>query len=298
MPETPDRTLSRLIESRVERMPDALALREGRAVAEALDGQLSIARVLRMQAESRPEAPAILAPGRIPLAYGPLWRQVEAVVAMLNALGVGRGDRVGVVLPQGAEMAVVVLAVASGATAAPLSPLHRKPEYERHLGEREIGTLIVQAGVESAARTVARARGLHVIELQPLSGAEAGRFALSAGSTASAAGPTPAEPDEVAFVLATSGTTTHSKIVPLTHVNVLAGAARTVRALELTPGDRVGIHDDFLELGGDSLVAMQLLARLREALRIDLSLQSVLDAPTVAGLAEMVQACQRDATAE
>ena len=75
---------------------------------------------------------------------------------------------------------------------------------------------------------------------------------------------------------------------------------RTVAGLweQLLGFDRVGIHDDFLELGGDSLVAMQLLARLREALRIDLSLRSVLDAPTVAGLAEMVQACQRDATAE
>ena len=238
MPETPDRTLSRLIESRVERMPDALALREGRAVAEALDGQLSIAGVLRMQAESRPEAPAILAPGRIPLAYGPLWRQVEGLVEMLNALGVGRGDRVGVVLPQGPEMAVAILAVASGATAVPLSPLHRKPEYERHLAERKIGTLIVQAGVDSAARTVARARGLRVIELQPLSEAEAGRFTLSAGSTAPAAGLTPAQPDDVAFVLTTSGTTTHGKTVPLTHVNVLAGSARTVGALELTPADR------------------------------------------------------------
>jgi len=42
---------------------------------------------------------------------------------------------------------------------------------------------------------------------------------------------------------------------------------------------------------------MQLVARLLEAFRIDVSRQSVLDAPTVAGLAEMVQACQRDATA-
>ena len=209
-----------------------------RAEAEVPDGHLSIARVLRTHAESRPDAPAILAPGRRPLAYGPLWHQVEAVVGTLNALGVGRGARVGVVLPQGAEMAVAVLAVASGATAAPLSPLHREPEYERHLAERKIGALIVQAGVESAARTVARARGLRVIELEPLSGVEAGRFTLSAGSTPSAVDPKPAQPDDVAFVLTTSGTTMHTKIVPLTHVNVLAGSARTVRALELTAADR------------------------------------------------------------
>mgnify|MGYP003347380203 CR=1 FL=1 len=40
----------------------------------------------------------------------------------LNAMGIGRNDRVGMVLPNGPEMAAAFLAVACGATTAPLNP--------------------------------------------------------------------------------------------------------------------------------------------------------------------------------
>lgn len=46
----------------------------------------------------------------------------------------------------------------------------------------------------------------------------------------------------------------------------------------------VGIHDDFFELGGESLIALQLLNRLRTAFQADLSLRRFFEAPTIAGL--------------
>jgi acyl transferase domain-containing protein len=48
--------------------------------------------------------------------------------------------------------------------------------------------------------------------------------------------------------------------------------------------DRVGIHDDFLELGGTSLLATQVAARLRQAFDVELPLRQFLEAPTVEGL--------------
>nr|WP_244163876.1 condensation domain-containing protein [Rhodococcus koreensis] len=55
---------------------------------------------------------------------------------------------------------------------------------------------------------------------------------------------------------------------------------------EILGVERVGIHDHFFDLGGNSLVATRLVSRLRNALGVPVSLRDVFDAPTVGGLAQ------------
>jgi acyl transferase domain-containing protein/thioesterase domain-containing protein/ubiquinone/menaquinone biosynthesis C-methylase UbiE len=53
--------------------------------------------------------------------------------------------------------------------------------------------------------------------------------------------------------------------------------------------ERVGIFDDFFELGGDSLMAVQLVSELRRSTQVELSTHTLLAKSTVAALAESIQ---------
>jgi acyl-CoA synthetase (AMP-forming)/AMP-acid ligase II len=174
-------------------------------------------------------ATALRAPDRRPLSYADLSQVVEQTLSALNGWGIGRGDRVAMVLPNGPEMAAAFIAVATAATAAPLNPAYRSDEFEFYMTDLRAKALLVEQGSASPAVAVAERLGLTVIELAP-SAAGAGAFTLTrrVGSPAlvgaSAASPGAAGPDDIALILHTSGTTSRPKIVPLSQRNVCASA--------------------------------------------------------------------------
>jgi len=186
------------------------------------------------------DAPAIGAPDRRPMTHGELRKTLSETTAALNAAGVGRGDRIAIVLPNGPEMAVAFLAAASAGTAAPLNPAYRADEYRFYLTDLNATALIVQRGVETDARDVARDLGVAIIELDPKTGNGAGSFSLDltelAGRPPAAKAGNP-EPGDVALVLHTSGTTSRPKIVPLTHRNLAATARNIGSTLNLSADD-------------------------------------------------------------
>lgn len=209
---------------------------------------LSLRSMLREKARQTPGAIAIMSPGRAPLTYGRLLQQVETVIAELRAAGVRRQDRVAVVLPNGPEMAVAFLAVAACSACAPLNPAYRASEFDFYLSDLNARALLVYEGLNSPAADVARERGLAIIELSAVTGDSAGVFNLSGSDSSGQINPDCSryedieidcsQPEDVALVLHTSGTTSRPKIVPLTHANICASARNIQATLALKPEDR------------------------------------------------------------
>jgi acyl carrier protein len=54
--------------------------------------------------------------------------------------------------------------------------------------------------------------------------------------------------------------------------------------------EQVGVHDNFLDLGGDSLLAARLAARVHETFRVQMPLRALLESPTVAAMAVTIVA--------
>ncbi len=182
---------------------------------------------------------AFSAPDRPDLTYDGLRRHVERTVAALNARGIGRGDRVAIVLPNGPEMASAFVAIAAGATTAPLNPAYRRPEFEFYLQDLGAKALVVAEGDDSPARAAAAALGVPAMEIRAEPGSPAGTFSFVGepqGAPAARGGM--AGPDDVALVLHTSGTTSRPKIVPLLHRNVCATAENIRTTLRLEAADR------------------------------------------------------------
>src|SRR6185295_5389845 len=61
---------------------------------------------------------------------------------------------------------------------------------------------------------------------------------------------------------------------------------------------KVGINDHFLDLGGHSLAASQLISRVIQTFQLDLSLKGLFDAPTVADMAIIITHYQTNRVSE
>ena len=189
-------------------------------------------------ATGRDDAPAIGAPDRADLSHGSLRALMTAIGERLNALGLGRGDRVAIVLPNGPEMATAFVSVAASATTAPLNPAYRAEELEFYLGDIGARALLVGADEDGPSVTVAEKLGIAVLRLIPDADGPAGGFAIAGTETGNPARPGLAETDDIALLLHTSGTTSRPKLVPLTHANLAASAAHIGGTLALAPDDR------------------------------------------------------------
>ena len=183
-----------------------------------------------------PDKTAIDSPGYQPLTYRDFRVQIHSVVKNLNARGFHRDDRIAIITPSGPETAVCIIAIMAGFTVVPLNPQYKEQEYGEIFSSVGIKAVIIQQGHETAAEAVADSRAIPVLELVP-SGI-AGKFDLVPGTSGSSVEAEFAIPSDIAYIKLTSGSTSVSKIVPVTQEQSAISKQRICRYQKITSDDR------------------------------------------------------------
>jgi long-chain acyl-CoA synthetase len=170
---------------------------------------------------------------------------VSELAGGLRDAGIGEGDVVGLIAPNGAEWIEAFLAVLRvGAVAMPLA---------EQLGSEELGRILAHSGARHAIVSARHARrlesfveelGLDLLLVKaegPLERAEPPPDArwLDDLAGGDGAGLPPLEPGQVAALLYTSGTTGTPKGVPLSHRNLCTNVEALLQAELASPADRV-----------------------------------------------------------
>ncbi|MEY2552577.1 MAG: hypothetical protein QOC57_437 [Ilumatobacteraceae bacterium] len=179
--------------------------------------------------------PALLTVDDEAMDHPALRGEVERLAEQLRSAGLRANDRIAIVLPNGPEMALVLLAAMSVGCAAPLNPKYREDEFRFYLDDLHAAALLTIDGATPAAHAAAPA-GTIAIDVRG-SGLSIDLVAPPATTSGGSSAQRPAADDQ-ALVLHTSGTTSRPKIVPLRQRNLAWSARNIAAALQLTPADR------------------------------------------------------------
>ena len=204
-------------------LPDAQ-----RAVRDAVNGRIAepsgeaLHDGFFRQAERRPDAPAVFASSG-DLSYGQLRDQALAVAAALRAAGVGAGDTVAVMGPKTAEQVPALLGILSvGAAYLPIGVDQPRDRAERILHTGAVRLALVCGG-QPLALPVPELTLADVLRDAPAT-ADIGLARL--------------DPDELAYVLFTSGSTGEPKGVEVTHDAAMNTVEFIAGHFEIGPADR------------------------------------------------------------
>jgi acyl-coenzyme A synthetase/AMP-(fatty) acid ligase len=134
--------------------------------------------ILEMISKAIPGASAIEDVNGGKMTYGQLKANAHKVVGFLNNAGFKKTDRIAIIMPNGLQLAVTLVSVASGFTVMPINPDYKAPEFENYLLALHPRALLTKAGTMSWQLETARNLGLETLELIPNGGNEEGAFSL------------------------------------------------------------------------------------------------------------------------
>jgi acyl-CoA synthetase (AMP-forming)/AMP-acid ligase II len=180
--------------------------------------------------------PAIIAEdATVVISHRALANQVERLAQSLCGAGLRSGNSVALVLPNGLELLVLCLALPrAGLIAAPLNPAYKADELRGFIADVEARAIVTGDGNQ----VVADAAAGFAVPIWTSSVEPSGEVRIAGIRSASEGAPGAPNADDVALFLHTSGTGGPSKVVPLTHSNVLLSAQHIAAHYALTPADR------------------------------------------------------------
>ncbi|MGW6199936.1 long-chain-fatty-acid--CoA ligase [Kribbella sp. NPDC055110] len=180
-----------------------------------------------------PDHPAIRLDDDV-LSYTALDDAASRVATLLQEYGVQPGDRVGLMLPNVPEFAIIFYGILrAGAVAVPMNPLLKRREVEYYLGDSGARVLFAWHEVADEAEAGAKAAGS---ELAPVAPQE---FRELVAERRPLVNPASRDADDTAVILYTSGTTGRPKGAELTHAGLNTNQAVTARTLVLLGPDDV-----------------------------------------------------------
>jgi len=202
----------------------------------------TIPSLLAAQAGRYPGSCAIQTPLAEELTYSDLHQRTKTISGQLSALGFRKNARVALVVPNGLNLSVLLIAVSSTAIAAPLNPLYREAEFQSYLNDIRADCIILDAeDRQSPARLAAGRNAIPVIELAPdgITLAPSSTITKMVGCDGRPQNDDESNPNptDVALILLTSGSTGRSKKVPLTHRNLCVSVADICHSLQLDHKD-------------------------------------------------------------
>ncbi|KAH7401632.1 hypothetical protein BKA66DRAFT_508127 [Pyrenochaeta sp. MPI-SDFR-AT-0127] len=187
---------------------------------------------------------AVIVPGSpaLTISYQRLAADVKAFQQQLARVGVSAEAAVSIALPNTYEFIVSFIAASwQRAIAAPLNPAYKQSEFEFYIDDLSSAIALVPKGAfakDAAAVRAARKYNAAIAECY-YNGREVVLDVKETGKLAGKSAPIEsAQPDDVALVLHTSGTTGRPKAVPLTHRNLLRTMKNIQGTYQLTPKDR------------------------------------------------------------
>lgn len=165
------------------------------------------------------------------LSYAALDTASSMASGWLSELGVGPGDRVGLMLPNIPQFPILYYGILrAGAVVVPMNPLFKSREVEYYLTDSGAKAIFAWDGIAAEAQPGAEAAGVPCV----LVGQD---FAAELGQHAPAPAVVDRAPDDTAVILYTSGTTGKPKGAELTHSNLLSNVAVAVDLFDGNPGD-------------------------------------------------------------